>query len=75
MLFFWAHWCGDCKGEVAIIADLQRIFASKGLVVIAPTRLYGYVAGGQDAPPVAEKQYIERVRQQYYSALPNMAAP
>ena len=75
LLFFWAHWCGDCKGEVAIIANLQRAFASQGLVVVAPTRYYGYVANGDDAPPAVEKPYIEKVRQQFYSALPNMSAP
>jgi thiol-disulfide isomerase/thioredoxin len=75
LLFFWAHWCGDCKGEVPILADLEKTFMPRGLVVIAPTRLYGYAARGEDAPPAAEKQYIEKVRQQYYSALPNMPAP
>jgi thiol-disulfide isomerase/thioredoxin len=75
MLFFWAHWCGDCKGEVPILANLQKNFGPQGLVVIAPTRLYGYAAGGEDTPPAAEKRYIESVRQQYYSALPGMAAP
>ncbi|HWC98390.1 MAG TPA: TlpA disulfide reductase family protein [Candidatus Sulfopaludibacter sp.] len=75
LLFFWAHWCGDCKGEVAILANIQKTFAPQGLKVIAPTRLYGYVAGGEDAPPAVEKAYTEKVRQQYYSALPNMAAP
>lgn len=75
LLFFWAHWCGDCKGEVAILANVEKTFARQGLVVIAPTRYYGYVAGGDDAAPAVEKQYIEKVRQQFYSALPNMAAP
>ena len=75
LLFFWAHWCGDCKGEVAILADLQRQFGPRGLAIIAPTRLYGYVAGGQDADASVEKAYIEQVRQRYYSALTGMAAP
>ena len=75
LLFFWAHWCSDCKAEIPILAHLEQTFAPQGLVVIAPTRLYGYVGGGEDAPPAVEKQYIEMVRRQYYSALPNMAAP
>ena len=75
LLFFWAHWCGDCKGEVPILADLQKKFAPKGLVVMGPTKLYGYAAGGEDATPAAEKQYIEKVRREFYSALPTMPVP
>lgn len=75
LLFFWAHWCGDCKAEVRILANIQKQYAAKGLVVIGPTRYYGYAAGGQDANPAAEKPYIEKIRQQFYSALPDMPVP
>lgn len=74
LLFFWAHWCSDCKAEVAILANIQRTFAPQGLVLIGPTRLYGYVAGGEDAPADKEKGYIEEVRRRYYSEL-NMLTP
>ena len=75
LLFFWAHWCSDCKAEVEILARVQKTFAKQGLTIIGPTRLYGYVAGGEDAPPAKEKLYIEEVRRKYYAALPNMPAP
>ena len=75
LLFFWAHWCPDCKGESPILASLITKYGPKGLVVVAPTKLYGYVAGGEPAAPVTEKRYIELVRQQYYPGLAGMPIP
>ena len=75
LLFFWAHWCPDCKAEVPILAGLMRIYAPKGLVLIGPTRFYGYVEGGESAGPAEEKRYIEKVRQQYYAPLAAMTVP
>lgn len=75
LLFFWAHWCSDCKAEVPILAEIERIFAPKGLVLIAPTRFYGYIGDGQDAPPALERKYIEAVRQKFYAPLGDVAMP
>jgi thiol-disulfide isomerase/thioredoxin len=75
MLFFWAHWCGDCKYQIPILARIKTEFAPKGLVFIAPTQKYGYVAGGEDAPPAVEVRYIEQVRQQYYGSIIDTPAP
>jgi thiol-disulfide isomerase/thioredoxin len=75
LLFFWAHWCVDCKGEVPIIARLRQEFGPSGLVVLGPTQYYGYAAQGQDATPAQERQYIEAVRQRYYASLIDMPAP
>ena len=75
LLFFWAHWCGDCKHEGPVIAQLRADFASQGLKVEAPTQLYGYAAYGQDAKPKDELVYIGRVWQQYYPALQDVPVP
>ena len=75
LLFFWAHWCGDCKGESPVIARLRDEFSRKGLVVITPTQRYGYATGGQEVGPTAELAYIKDVRAQYYAPLADVPAP
>jgi thiol-disulfide isomerase/thioredoxin len=75
LLFFWAHWCVDCKAEAPIITQLRSEFAGKGLQVIGPTRLYGYTAQSEHASPVDERQYIDAVRHRFYSGLLDMPVP
>jgi thiol-disulfide isomerase/thioredoxin len=75
LLFFWAHWCPDCKQEEHILAQIAREYALKGLVMIAPTQRYGYVANGDEAGPADELKYIERIRHQYYADLLSVPAP
>src|SRR5579871_2109244 len=75
LMYFWAHWCVDCKAEVPILARLKSEYASKGLTLIGPTQLYGSIAQGQDAPPAAEMQYIEQVRDKYYADLRDVPVP
>jgi thiol-disulfide isomerase/thioredoxin len=75
LLFFWAHWCSDCKNEIAIIAKLEQTYRNRGLVVVAPTRHYGYVAGGAEAPPAAETPYIRTVFDRYYAGLGPVEIP
>ena len=75
LLFFWAHWCGDCKAEAPIITQLRSEFAGKGLKVIGPTRLYGYTAQVEHARPSDELQYIDAVRHRFYGGLLDMPVP
>lgn len=69
LLFFWAHWCSDCKYEIPILARIKAEFVPKGLAFIAPTEKFGYVAGGEDASPEVEVRYIEQVRRQFYGSI------
>jgi thiol-disulfide isomerase/thioredoxin len=67
LLFFWAHWCADCKSMGPVLSAIRKNFEAQGLAVIAPTRLYGYVEGGEDTPPAREKTYIDQVLTRYYA--------
>jgi thiol-disulfide isomerase/thioredoxin len=75
LLFFWAHWCPDCKREGPIITQLSSEFSSRGLTILAPTQLYGYTARGEDAKPKDELAYAEKVWQQFYPGLQTVPVP
>ncbi|HWZ46125.1 MAG TPA: redoxin family protein [Candidatus Saccharimonadales bacterium] len=73
LLFFWAHWCSDCKAEAPIMARLHSEY--KDLNLIGPTQLYGYTARGEEAAPAQELAYIDSVRQKFYASLADMPVP
>jgi thiol-disulfide isomerase/thioredoxin len=75
LLFFWAHWCPDCKVEAPIIVKLRSEFSAQGLTVIGPTRYYGYTAQIEHASPSDELMYIDAVRHRFYSGLLDMPVP
>jgi thiol-disulfide isomerase/thioredoxin len=75
LVFFWAHWCPDCKQEVAILTEIEKEYSAKHLVLVAPTQRYGYVAKGEEAGPAAELKYIDEVRHKFYHDLLDIPAP
>jgi thiol-disulfide isomerase/thioredoxin len=75
MLFFWAHWCPDCKAEAPVLAKVAAEFEPKGLVVIAPTERYGYTPSDEHALPAEEKAFIEKVFDRFYAEIPKVQVP
>jgi peroxiredoxin len=75
LLFFWAHWCPECKAESASIAKLLDRYRSQGLAIVAPTQRYGYVEAGRLATPDKELRYTLKVRDTYYGFLRNEPVP
>ena len=74
LLFFWAHWCADCKAEVPIIAAVMHEFGTRGLRLVGPTQHYGYTPAGDVSPP-EETRYIDQIRKQFYAPLADMPVP
>jgi thiol-disulfide isomerase/thioredoxin len=58
LLFFWAHGCGDCKAQAPIVARVMDKYRSKGLALVAPTRLYGVNADWKPTTPEVERPLV-----------------
>ena len=58
LFFFWAHWCPDCKRQEPVLRELYEEYHDRGLVIVGPTQLYGYISRGQLGTPEEELAYL-----------------
>ena len=75
LVFFWAHWCPDCKVEASVLQNLLTAYGPKGFEIIAPTQHYGYVAAGKDASRDEETKYIAENYEKYYARVGKIEVP
>jgi thiol-disulfide isomerase/thioredoxin len=75
ILFFWAHWCSTCKGQIPDLVKVASTYAPKGLIVVGPTQHYGYTSQLESASREQETAHIDAVRKQFYSGLADMPVP
>lgn len=73
LLFFWAHWCGDCKATAEAVARIAKDFPD--VAIIGPTQTYGYAAGGAEVARPDELKYIDQIRQTHYASIRGMTVP
>jgi thiol-disulfide isomerase/thioredoxin len=69
LLFFWAHYCGDCTAQAPIVREIAQRFATRGLKLIAPTQRYGL------KPTVAEEDALIEQRWREYGFPADAARP
>lgn len=75
LLFFWAHWCSDCKAQAPILSKMLDRYRKDGLVIVAPTQRYGYTQRRTPAGPEQEREYIAQVRDASYPFLRDEPVP
>ena len=69
LLFFFAEWCGDCKGQAASLARVWEKYQPRGLALVAATRLYSTPTDEKPMTPAEEKAQIEKVWKESYKGL------
>ncbi len=75
LLFFWAHWCPDCKAMAPELARLKAEYGAAGLAIYLPTALYGYAQRGEEVPPAEEMRHIEKIRREAYPGFEDAPLP
>lgn len=74
LLFFWAHWCGDCRAQGAALTRLRERWRDE-VSFLMPTRLYGTARDGAAATPDEESAHIAATIDSDYPGLAGIPLP
>lgn len=69
LLFFFAEWCGDCKGQAPALARVWEKYKARDLAMIAVTRLYSVPTDEKPMTPAEEKAQVAKVWAESYKGL------
>jgi thiol-disulfide isomerase/thioredoxin len=74
LLFFWAHWCGDCRAQGAALTRLRERWRDE-VSFLMPTRLYGTARDGAAATADEESAHVAAVIAADYPGLAGVPVP
>lgn len=69
LLFFFAEWCGDCKAQAASLTRIWEKYRSRGLGMVAVTRLYSSPTDEKPLTPAEETEKVHKVWGESYPGL------
>ena len=69
LVFLFAEWCGDCKAQAASLTRVWEKYRSRGLSVVALTRLYSSPTDEKPMTPAEETEKVKKVWAELYPGL------